>query len=43
MLRENEELWNKVLTPEIEKLVGLNSSGIDYIPASENAKGEIEY
>jgi major vault protein len=43
MLKENEELWNKALSPEIEKLVGLNSSGIDYIPATENAKGEIEY
>lgn len=43
LLKANEELWNKTLTPEIENLVGLNSSGIDYIPATENAKGEIEY
>ncbi len=43
MLKANEELWNKILTPEIENLIGLNSSGIDYIPATENAKGEIEY
>ena len=43
MLGENEELWNKLLSPDVEKLVGLNSSGIDYIPASENARGEIEY
>lgn len=43
LLKANEELWNKILTPEIENLIGLNSSGIDYIPATENAKGEIEY
>jgi major vault protein len=43
MLKESEELWNKLLSAEIEKLVGLNSSGIDYIPATENARGEIEY
>jgi len=43
MLGENEELWNKALSADVERLVGLNSSGVDYIPASENAKGEIEY
>lgn len=28
---------------DIEQLVGLNSSGIDYIPATVGAKGEVEY
>jgi hypothetical protein len=42
-LKEHEELWNKILEPEIEKLVGLNSSGIDYIPATVDGKGEVEY
>lgn len=32
-----------MLNPEIEKLVGLNSSGIDYIPSSVDSKGDIEY
>jgi hypothetical protein len=42
-LKEHEELWNKDLSPDIERLVGLNASVTDYIPATENAKGEIEY
>jgi hypothetical protein len=43
LLKEHEELWNKEMLPEIEQLVGLNSSGIDYIPASVGAKGDVEY
>ena len=43
MLKEHEELWNKLMSQEIEQLVGLNSSGIDYIPASVSAKGDLEY
>jgi major vault protein len=43
LLKEHEELWSKLLDNEIEQLVGLNSSGVDYIPASENARGEMEY
>ena len=43
LLKEHEELWSKLMPPEIEQLVGLNSSGIDYIPASVGAKGDIEY
>jgi len=39
MLNETEELWNKILLPDIEKLIGLNSSGIDYIPATVDNKG----
>lgn len=31
------------MTSDIERLVGLNASGIDYIPASVGAKGDIEY
>ena len=43
LLKEHEELWSKLMPPEIEQLVGLNSSGIDYIPATVGAKGDIEY
>lgn len=33
LLNENEELWNKLLSPEVEQLLALNSAGIDYIPS----------
>jgi hypothetical protein len=33
MLKEYEELWDKSLQPEVEKLLQLNLSGVDYIPA----------
>jgi len=39
MLNETEELWSKELNPDVEKLIALNSSGIDYIPASVDNKG----
>ena len=31
------------MSADVEKLVGLNSSGVDYIPATVDAKGEVEY
>jgi hypothetical protein len=34
MLKETEELWEKNLDADIERLIGLNSSGVDYIPSS---------
>lgn len=43
MLKEREELWSKKLSDDVERLVGLNSSGVDYIPATVDGKGEIEY
>lgn len=43
LLKEREELWSKNLSVDVEKLVGLNSSGVDYIPATVDGKGEIEY
>jgi hypothetical protein len=33
LLNENEELWNKMLAPEVEQLLALNTAGIDYIPS----------
>jgi hypothetical protein len=33
LLKEYEELWEKELQPEVERLLQLNQSGIDYIPA----------
>jgi hypothetical protein len=32
LLKDYEELWNKTLQPDVEKLLALNSAGIDYIP-----------
>lgn len=43
MLKEYEELWEKDLQPEVERLLQLNQAGIDYIPASDDGKGGIEY
>ena len=43
LLGEHEELWEKILEADVEKLVALNSSGIDYIPASVSASGEYTY
>jgi hypothetical protein len=33
LVNEQEELWAKLLPAEIESLLALNSSGVDYIPA----------
>lgn len=38
MLSETEELWNKPLDPEIEKLLQLNLSGSDSIPDESDTK-----
>lgn len=34
LLKENDELWEKTFPPDIEALVALNASGVDYIPAT---------
>jgi hypothetical protein len=41
LLNENEELWSKNLTPEVEQLLSLNSAGIDYIPSVQEGVGAI--
>ena len=41
LLREYEQLWDKTLSAEVENLLSLNASGVDYIPAQVNEKGEI--
>jgi len=43
MLKEYEELWDKTLEPELEKLLALNSAGVDYIPAQDDGKGGLTY
>lgn len=43
MLKEYEELWQKDLQAEVEKLLQLNQSGIDYIPAQDDGKGGVMY
>lgn len=43
MLKEFEELWDKDLQPEVEKLLALNQSGFDYIPAQDDGKGGVMY
>lgn len=43
MLKEYEELWDKELPAEVEKLLQLNQSGIDYIPAQDDGKGGLTY
>jgi len=39
LLKEQEELWNKLLPIEIENLL----SGVGYIPTQMNEKGQLEY
>ena len=43
LLKEYEELWDKTCQADIEMLLALNSSGVDYIPAQDDGKGGIEY
>jgi major vault protein len=43
MLNEYEELWEKTCEKDVEYLLALNSSGVDYIPASDDGKGGVQY
>jgi major vault protein len=43
LLNENEQLWEKILTPQVEELLAQNNSGSDYVPAQQDANGKITY
>ena len=43
MLKEFELLWNKELDKDVEQLLALNSAGIDYIPGTDDGKGNVSY
>ena len=43
LLKEYEQLWSKDLPTEVETLLQLNSSGIDYIPATADSSGNVSY
>jgi len=41
LLKEFEELWAKTMSPDVEMLLALNSSGVDHIPALDDGKGSV--
>lgn len=43
LLNEYEEVWEKSTSPDIEQLLALNASGVDYIPSSDDGKGGVQY